>query len=41
MFKEAPNVNTNSLPNHVMGSRPVNTLETKSTMSLKVSLDRV
>jgi hypothetical protein len=41
MFKEAPNVNKNHLPNHVTGNRPVNTLETKSTRSLKVSLDRV
>jgi hypothetical protein len=34
-------MNTNPLPNYIMGSISVNILETESPRSLNVSLDRI
>jgi hypothetical protein len=41
MFEETPNVNTNPLPNHASGNRPVNVLEVEHLWSLKVPMNRI
>ena len=40
-FEDAPNVNTNPLPNHASGSGFVNMLEIEHSKSLKVPMDRI
>jgi hypothetical protein len=40
-FEDAPNMNTNPLPNHASGSGFVNMLEIKHSKILKVSMDRI
>jgi len=40
-FEDAPNVNTNPLPNHASGSGFVNMLEIEHSKILKVSMDRI
>jgi hypothetical protein len=40
-FEDAPNVNTNPLPNHASGSGSVNMLEIEHSKILKVPIDRI
>jgi hypothetical protein len=40
-FEDAPNVNTNPLPNHASGSGSVNMLEIEHSKILKVPMDRI
>jgi hypothetical protein len=41
MFDEAPNMNTNPLPNHITSSETVYALEIKGFRTLKVSMDEI
>jgi len=41
MFAEAPNMNTNPLPNHITSSEIINALEIKGFRTLKVSMDEI